>query len=117
MLVCEEPDLRSPQVDPPGASSRKNKAEETYLLCLQLEQPLDCGEQKGGVHRIWVMGRKENHLITVHCCNSTFLTTAKCCHFQFLLIWDVTSDLRHEQLPQRTQHRSHSGLSRAAFLP
>lgn len=76
MLMCEEPDLRSPQVDPPGASSRKNKAEATCLLCLQLEQPLDCGEQKGGVHRIWVMGRKENHLITVHCCNSTFRTAA-----------------------------------------
>lgn len=47
MLVCEEPDLGSLQVDPPGVSSRKNKAEATYLLCLQLEPPLDCSEQKG----------------------------------------------------------------------
>lgn len=60
MLVCEEPDLRSPQVDPPGVFSRKNKAEETCLLGLQLEQPLDCREQKGGVQRICVMGQKEN---------------------------------------------------------
>lgn len=60
MLVCEEPDLRSPQVDPPGVFSRKNKAEATYLLGLQPEQPLDCREQKGGVQRICVMGQKDN---------------------------------------------------------
>lgn len=104
ILVCEEPGLGSPQVDPPGAFSRKNKAETTYLLCLQ---QLDCGEQTGGVYRIWVMGHKENHLITAHCCNSTFLTAPKWCHFQFLLIWDVTSGPHHEQLPQRSQHRPH----------
>lgn len=34
VMSCEEPDLRSPQVDPPGASSRKNKAEaHIYYVC------------------------------------------------------------------------------------